>query len=415
MTAASSTAPEITAPSLPTSDPPPSQERTRPRASRRRVLLGVALVSVLAVGGYAWLHRGLESTDNAQIDAEVVLVPSRVTGSVAEVLFIENQHVKAGQLLMRLDDEAPKARLAQAEASLAAAQAAADAAAADARVAKSNALGNKSVADASLNTAAFGATSAREQIAEAEAATLSAQAAFTQADRDAARARQLAQNGAIASAQADQTETARSVAAAHLAAAKAHLEGLRTAAAQARSRVSEASARATQASDVDSLVAQAEARSKAALAQVATAQATRDLAALDLSYTRVVAPHDGVVSKKSVAVGQAVSSGQTLVQLVTEAVWVTANFKETQLGSLRVGQHAEIEVDAFPGHPVEGEVESLSGATGSRFALLPPDNASGNFTKVVQRVPVRIRIPHPPEGVTLRPGMSVELTVDTRS
>jgi membrane fusion protein (multidrug efflux system) len=104
-----------------------------------------------------------------------------------------------------------------------------------------------------------------------------------------------------------------------------------------------------------------------------------------------------------------------LVQLVTESVWVTANFKETQLESLRVGQHAEIDVDAFPGHPVDGEVESLSGATGSRFALLPPDNASGNFTKVVQRVPVRIRIPHPPEGLTLRPGMSVELTVDTRS
>jgi membrane fusion protein (multidrug efflux system) len=148
---------------------------------------------------------------------------------------------------------------------------------------------------------------------------------------------------------------------------------------------------------------------------VATAKALRDLAALELSYTKILAPHDGVVSKKSIAEGQSVSAGQGIVQLVTPGVWVTANFKETQLEHMHVGQVATFSVDAFPSIKVKGEVESLSGATGSRFTLLPPDNATGNFTKVVQRLPVRVKVTSVPDGVVLRPGMSVELTVDTRS
>ena len=151
----------------------------------------------------------------------------------------------------------------------------------------------------------------------------------------------------------------------------------------------------------------ARSRSDAACAKVV-------LAALDLSYTKIVAPHAGVVSKKSINEGQTVSVGQPIVQLVTPALWVTANFKETQVGHMHPGQPAHFTVDAYPGVELSGTLESLSGATGSRFTLLPPDNATGNYTKVVQRMPVRVSVAAVPAGVLLRPGMSVELTVDTR-
>jgi len=138
------------------------------------------------------------------------------------------------------------------------------------------------------------------------------------------------------------------------------------------------------------------------------------LAALDLSYSKIFAPSDGVLSKKSISVGQMLSPGQSIVQLVTDKLWVTGNFKETQVAQMRVGQSASVEVDAFGGTSLEGEVESFSGATGAKFTLLPPDNATGNFTKVVQRLPVRVRLHGLPPGILLRPGMSVDLTVDTR-
>ncbi len=177
----------------------------------------------------------------------------------------------------------------------------------------------------------------------------------------------------------------------------------------------EASAKLTQSSDVDALIEQARAKARTAHAQVRTAEAARDLAALELSYTKIVAPQRGTASKKTIAVGQMVAPGQTIVQLVTtQSSWITGNFRETQIGGMRVGQATEIEIDAFPGVKFHGEVESFSGATGARFSLLPPDNATGNFTKVVQRVPVRIHLHDIPTGVALRPGMSAELSVNTR-
>ncbi len=193
------------------------------------------------------------------------------------------------------------------------------------------------------------------------------------------------------------------------------MSSLKANAAQASSKIAEASAKVVQTSNVATVVVQARARAKAAHAQVGTARALRDLAKIELSWTQLVAPSDGVMSKKSIAVGQNLAAGQTIGQLVTSTVWITANFKETQIGNMHGGQPVEVKVDAFPGVAFSGHLESLSGATGSRFALLPPDNASGNFTKIVQRVPVRVRVDALPSGVVLRPGMSVELTVNTRS
>jgi membrane fusion protein (multidrug efflux system) len=391
----------------------PAASAAKPK-SKARVLLFVLPVVLVLGGGYWWTHRFVESTDNAQVDGEVISVPARAGGTIAQVLFTENQQIKAGDTLAVLDDEQAKARLAQAEANLEAAEAAAEAAEADARVAEINALGNKSVAEASLQTAQGGVTSAADQIKEAQASVKSAETAFKQAETDRDRNHKLLEQGALSQAAYDQSETSYNLAQANLEAARARLSTLRANVDVARSRIGEASAKVKQTSNVDALVAQAQARAKTAQAQVSIAKAQRDLAKLDLSYTRILAPADGVVSKKTIAVGQNVSAGQAIVQLVTPTLWVTANFKETQVARMHAGQPAELSVDAFPGLKLHGELESLSGATGSRFTLLPPDNASGNFTKVVQRVPVRVKLRELPPGVVLRPGMSIELSIDTR-
>jgi membrane fusion protein (multidrug efflux system) len=259
-----------------------------------------------------------------------------------------------------------------------------------------------------------GAAASTEQIREGEAQAHSLDSSLAQATADRARAHHLFETGAIPKVQLEQAETGYAVTLANHDAAQARLAALRLSVGQARSHVAEASARLRQSSNVEVLVRQARARVQSAHAQVETARAARQLAALELSYTRILAPHDGVASKKSINEGQSVSPGQPIVQLVTPAVWVTANFKETQVGHMRVGQPAHFTVDAYPGLELSGHLESLSGATGSRFTLLPPDNATGNYTKVVQRMPVRVSVGPVPAGVALRPGMSVELTVDTR-
>jgi membrane fusion protein (multidrug efflux system) len=383
----------------------------------RRTFAVAALVLAAALGGgrywaYASTH---ESTDDAQVDAEIVAVPAKLTATVKKIHFVDNQEVHAGDLLAELDDDAPRARLEQAQANLEAAEAAAEAADADARAAETNATGGKAIADASLTTAHVAASTAREQLAEANASIRSAQAAFDQAKLDRDRAADLYARQTIPKSQLDQFETSLAVAKANLDGARAHEATLRTNIAQATSRIDEASARATQASDVATLVAQARARAKSAHAQVTTAKAALDLAALDVSYTKILAPQDGVVSKKSITEGQNISAGQAIVQLVTPGVWITANFKETQVEHIRVGEHVSLSLDSYPSAKIEGRIESLSGATGSRFTLLPPDNASGNFTKVVQRVPVRIQVSNAPAAVVLRPGMSADVTVDTKS
>jgi membrane fusion protein (multidrug efflux system) len=403
---------------VPVVNPPAVVEPAQVRSggSRRTRVIAIVLTLALAAGA-SWyaLTRGHESTDDAQVDAEVVAIPAKASGTVSKLYFVENQSVKAGQLLAELDNAAATAKLAQADASVEAAATAAEAADADARVTRSSALGGKAIANASLRAAAAGANGARDQLSEAEASHRAALASLEQAQQDRDRSQRLLRNGAVAGVELEQKETAVALARAQVDASAARLLVLKSSLAQAGGRVSEASARADQSSDVDSLIALADARAKSAHAQVQTARAARDLAALELSYTRIIAPHDGVVSKKIINEGQAVSNGQTIAQLVRPGVWVTANFKETQLGRLRPGQRVSFSVDAYPSARLHGRIESFSGATGSRFALLPPDNASGNFTKVVQRVPVRVHVDAVPSGFVLLPGMSVDVDVDTRS
>jgi membrane fusion protein (multidrug efflux system) len=387
---------------------------------KRRIIMLSLLGAFLATGAGWWImHRGLEATDDAQLDADVVAVPSRASGTVTAVHFVDNQKVDAGALLVELDDAQAKAKLAEAEAELLGAKASADAAHATADLTERNASAGKTIARASLNGAAVAVTATSDQIAEASANLAATQAQRNKAKLDLDRTKQLFASGAIASAQLEAAQTTFDSAQAAVDQAEARIITLKSSTSQARARVSEASARLGQASEtLPSQVAEAKAKLASAEARVATAEAMRDLARLELSYTKIFAPHAGIVSKRSVAQGQLVSAGQSVVMLVPDAhqrgaVWVTGNFKETQLAHMHIGQPATLTIDAY-GRELHGKVESFSGATGARFALLPPDNATGNFTKVVQRVPVRVKLDEVPTDLLLIPGLSVELTVNTR-
>jgi membrane fusion protein, multidrug efflux system len=381
----------------------------------RLIAMGGLAAAALGVVGWYTMHAGLEDTDDAQVDADVVSVPAQIGGPVQKVLFAENQHVKAGEVLVEIDPAQPKARLEEAEAQLAADQAAADAADNDVAIIRATATGQKGAAEATLRGSSQAANATEDQNALADAQVKQAVVARDQAKTDLDRVKQLFSQGAVSRQQLDDAQSRFDTAEAAHTQAKAQQSFVRAGVAQAQSRVAEANARVNQSAAVDAQIAQARARAAAARAKVATSQAARDLAALDLSYTKIIAPRDGLASKKSVVVGQMVSFGQPVVQIVPlDDVWVTANFKETQLNKMRPSQPVEIDVDAYAGLKLHGTVQSFSGATGARFSLLPPENATGNFTKVVQRIPVRIHLDGVPQDRPLRPGMSAEVTVDTR-
>ena len=391
------------------------QPGAEPRSKRKLVTSAIVLALMLGGGGYWYAGRHIESTDDAQVDADVVAVPARVSGTVQAIRFEENQEVSTGQLLAELDDAPARARPAQAEANLAAAQAAAHAADVQAQLAQTNARSGLALATAGLRTSSVGAQSTVAAIAEGQARLQNASARLAEAELNLTRAEGLFRQGAASSAQLEQQRTAQEVARTELARAEASLASVKLSRDQAQSRVVEAEAKLAQSSQVDALIREATARAEQAHAAVEMAKAQRTLAELELSYTKIYAPLSGVVSKKSINVGQNVSLGQGVVQLVPGKRWVTANFKETQLDRMHAGQSVKVVVDAYPKHALTGTLESFSGATGSRFALLPPDNATGNFTKVVQRVSVRVRLEDVPRDMPLRPGMSVEVAVDTQS
>ena len=366
---ATATQPQSSAPraSVPQPTPAPS--------GRRRIVLGIVILAALLGLGWAvkqWLYgRSHESTDNAQVDGHLVPVLAKVSGYVTAVNVGENDRVRADSTLVRIDEREYTVRVAQADADLAAARATA------------GGRGVEGQAEAAV-------LNASNQRAALEASIAVARANAVKADADLARVRELAAKQVVSRQQLDAAQAAADAARAQLIQAQ----------------------RSTNAAGAG--VTNAEAGVRLAQARLAAAQAARDNAALQLSYTRVVAPVAGTVSRKQVEVGQLVQAGQPLLTVVSDTgVWVTANFKETQLSGLRVGQPVELEVDAYGGCSAKGKVESLSAATGAKFALLPPDNATGNFTKVVQRVPVRIAIT---EGCgrdrPLRPGMSVAAHVD---
>jgi len=378
------------------------------------ILAGIVGLALAIYGGVAWWSRGKENTDDAQVDADIVTVSTRVSGPVLKVYVNSNQQVTKGQPLIDIDPADYAARANQAEAELAAAQAQARAADAQVGIVEAMSKGGLSVARAQLSGSATGVASADADVAAAQAALARAQAQADQADLDLARAESLLKDQAIPRAQVDSARSNAQAAHAAVAQAQAQIAAAKDMKRTAQTRIAESAARVEQSAPVDAQVASVHASADLAHARVQSADAALALAKLQLSYTHITAPADGLLSRLSVEEGQLVQTGQQVVSVVPNATYVTANFKETQVGQMRPGQHVEIKVDAYPGRTFEGRVNSTSPGTGARFSLLPPDNASGNFVKVVQRVPVTITWVNVPADVKLSAGMSTDVTVLTR-
>ena len=385
------------------------------KSSRRPLmLLSLAAVVILGtIGGYAWMTRNQETTDDAQVDADVVPIGSRLFGQIDHLLVRENQTVKAGQVLVTLDAADVQAKRDQVEADLEVAKAQSDAADAQVRLTSASASGGFVSAKAAVMGSAQQVQSSASQITVAQAAVKSAQADAERSRLDFERTRQLAASNAVTPQQLEHDTAVLSVAEAAVEEAKARLDAARQLRSVALSQVTQARGHLDQSAPVDSQISIAVANSALAHARVRSAAAQLKLANLQLSYAKIIAPADGRISRLAVHEGQLVQAGQAVAEFVPNTTYVVANFKETQIGRIRTGQHAEISLDAFPGHTFSGMVESESSGTGARFALLPPDNASGNFVKVVQRIPVRIRWSAPPD-VPIQAGLSADATIYVR-
>jgi membrane fusion protein (multidrug efflux system) len=405
----------------------------QPVASRRFASLRARLFAALAVfvfvAGTAWwwFSRAQESTDDAQVDGHVIPIAAKVGGIVKEVTVADNQPVERGTLLATIDPRDYEAALARAEADLREAQATLAAAEATVPMTSATAANQMTNAGAGRGSAVAGVSvaegdveAARAKLAAARARQREAQANLTRATQDVQRLRPLAEKDEVPRQQFDAVVATQSAAQASLDSAAAAVVEAGTGVAAAESRLAQAEGELTQASSAVTAarmapqqVAVARARVAAARAQVAQAEASLREARLKVEYATLHAPSSGMVSQLNVKPGQIVQPGQPLMALVPlQEIWVTANFKETQLAEMRPGQRAEVEVDAYGGRTYPAHVDSLAPATGARFSLLPPENASGNYVKVVQRVPVRIALDGGQDPAQpLRPGMSVTVTV----
>jgi membrane fusion protein (multidrug efflux system) len=387
-------------------------------AKPRRKALIVLPVLVLAAAGITStmyvLGRDKQTTDDAQIEAHVANVSPRVTGQVVRVAVKDNQAVKAGDLLIELDARDLLARRAAARADLAAARAQLHAAQTQLAVTSNEVESNLIVARGGMAQAAATSGTSRAAIDQAQADIAAAQAQRSLAQSDLDRTARLFATGALSQAQLDTRKTALDQADATLAQATARLASAQSNIGTSTGSIQTARGHFIAAQAGPERIQAASAQVELAQARLDQAQAALDQAELNVSYTSIRAEVSGVVSRRSAEVGQMVSPDRPLLAIVPlEDTWVVANFKEDQLADLRPGQRAQVTVDSFHAHTLSGHVESLSGGTGARFSLLPPDNASGNFTKVVQRVPVLIRLdPHP--DVELRPGLSAVATVFTK-
>jgi membrane fusion protein (multidrug efflux system) len=397
--------------------------RRRPQVAR--YLVAGVVVVVLGVAGYElWRYlSAYESTDDAQIDGHINAVSGRVSSTVIEVLAEDEQYVHAGDVLVRLDPRDYEVALAKAQADLGDAEASLESSRIDVPIIATNTASQLKTATSSrADATAFvlgserQLTAARARLDSAQAQVREAEANVKKASDDVTRYKLLVDKNEIPRQQYDTAVSAAAAAQAALDARRASVREAEQNIAVAQSAVDQANQRITQAdASIESAmtaprqVAVSESRARSALAQVAQKKALVDQAKLNLGYCTIVAPVSGIVGKKTVELGQNITSGQQLLAVVPlDDVWVTANFKETQLTHMKPGQRARVTVDA-DGRTYTGTVVAVGGASGSRFSVLPPENATGNYVKVVQRIPVRINLDAGQNGDhRLRPGMSVD-------
>ena len=400
--------------STPTVTQPETDESTevaRPRSRRKGILLIVIVVVVLIAAGLWWRSTFTEDTDDAQINGHLIQVSSRITGQVIKVDINENQWVNAGDEICELDPRDFQVAVENAQAALASAEANATSARVNVPITTVNTGSNLSSAGADLSGARAQVEQAEQQLDAAKARVAQAQANATKAQSDLARYRPLVEKDVISKLQFDAAVAAADADDAALADARASQKAAADGVRVAHQREMQSQALLKYAETGPQQVALQNAKARQAEAQVKQAQAQLDQAKLNLSYTKIVAPVAGIITRKSVEVDQNVSVGQNLLTLVSlQDIWVTANFKETQLRNMRAGQPVKIHVDAT-GKDYDGRVTQIGGATGSVLSLFPPENATGNYVKVVQRVPVRIDFPdlkNEDANHLLRPGLSVE-------
>lgn len=386
-------------------------ENLRPRSRKRFILFGVIAIVLIGGGLYWWHSTFYETTDDAQINGNIIQISSRIKGHVLHVEVQENQAVQKGQILVELDPSDYETAVQQAEADLAAAEANYEAATVNVPITHISTNSTLSSADADILSAEASVMQAQRQLQAAKASVLSAQANYTKAKLDLQRYTPLVQKDVISRQQYDAAVAAATADQAAVQQAEADVQAYQAAVRMAKAKVAQAEASYRSAQTGPRRVAIQKAKADQAAAQVKQAQARLQQAKLNLSYCIIRAPASGIVTTKSVEVGQNVSAGQDMATLVSlKNVWVTANFKETQLDHMKIGQPVTISVDAYDGKKFDGRVAEIGGATGSMLSLFPPENATGNYVKVVQRIPVRIDFTNPSQDKNgmLRPGMSVE-------
>jgi membrane fusion protein (multidrug efflux system) len=397
---------------------------------RIAVVAGIAVLALLAAGVWYWLTAGRESTDDAQVDAHVLPIAARIGGTVASAPVADNQTLEAGTVLVELDPRDFQVAVAKAKAELADAEASALAANSNVPITATAASSNVTNAQGSVEQARGNIEQTQKELEQARARLASAQARVREVDamgvkaaRDVERLRGLLAKDEVsqqqfdaAVASADAQRAGSDLAKSQVVEAEAGVRVAESKLMQSRAGEQQAQATLKGAQTAPEQIAAMKARASAAEARVLQAKATLDQAELNLQYATLKAPVKGTVSRKSVEIGQVVQPGQPMMAIIPlDSVWVTANFKETQLSEVRAGQMAVVKVDAYGGREFRGKVDSIAAATGARFSLLPPENATGNFVKVVQRVPVKIVLDggQDPEHL-LRPGMSVVATVSTK-
>jgi membrane fusion protein, multidrug efflux system len=388
-------------------EPPPHIAARSKR--RKRIIFLAGGLAVIIIGIFLWWYFSLyESTDDAQVDVHLYPVSARISGYVIKVNVGDNEYVKQGTVLVEIDPKDYETALAQAQANLANAEATAQSLNITVPITSVSTSSQLSFTQSDVETATAGITAAQKQLAAAQAQVAEAEATDVKAQDDLKRYKMLVDKKEVSEQIYDQALATAKASTATVAASQANQAAAEEAVRQARSRLAGSEANQRSAETGPQQVSSTRARARAAIADVAEKRAALEQAQLNLQYTKIVAPVDGEVNK-TVVVGLNVQPGQQLLTVVPlDQVWITANFKETQLRHMRVGQKAKIHVDST-GRSYNGYVDSIAGATGPLFSLLPPENATGNYVKIVQRIPVKIVLePGENRDLSLRPGMNVE-------